>query len=455
MIINIDELRNEFDILKKIRLEIIDYFNILSNKIELLTGIYSKYIKQQENVGVVLFGLDAFHFQTFLINFEYDSVKKMHILIENKLYCEYYKLFKLMINYIKSSIDEQDILKMCENKSKYPVYKDLEQYRVYDFELINNIHEDILLTIDLMNKFVIKKEKELEIDENNSLNGLNLHIVVNTIDFNITSLKQKIKLYVNYLKAFHKYHTTYLTRLSIKIGLMCGQINKDIKIEQNFSQTTEMKTNIKSYPSLTDLQQQELNSLIETENKIIKDELNDILVNISDESDSDREKIDEKKNIIDYSENLFKNEKYKTNQLTETNNETNINILFINNNKVVEYMESKSENDVGDDVGSLTSNDLKEKWMLALNQNQMINEDIDANKFIVNPNKINTIKMCNNSESESESEVEVGNEQEELNKWREIINNTDMTQEEKSKEKARLKRIRYKANKKKHKTEVL
>jgi hypothetical protein len=118
-------------------------------------------------------------------------------------------------------------------------------------------------------------------------------------------------------------------------------------------------------------------------------------------------------------------------------------------------MESKSENDVGDDVGSLTSNDLKEKWMLALNQNQMINEDIDANKFIVNPNKINTIKMCNNSESESESEVEVGNEQEELNKWREIINNTDMTQEEKSKEKARLKRIRYKANKKKHKTEVL
>jgi len=442
MIINIDELRNEFENLKKIRVDIIDYFNTLSNKIELLTGIYSKYIKQHENIGTILFGLDALHFQTFLINFEYDNMKKMHILIENKLYCEYYKLFKLMINYIKSSIDEHDILKMCDNKSKYPVYKDLEQYKVYEFELINKIHEDILSTIDLMNKFVIKKEKELDIDENNTLNGLNLHIVVKTIDFNITSLKQKIKLYVNYLKAFHKYHTTYLTRLSIKIGLMCGQINKDIKLERTSTPNSEMKKNIRSYPSLTDLQQKELNSLIETENRIIKDELNDILVNISDESDNDREKIDETETSIDFSEVSCENENYETNNLTETTNENNINIIFIDNNKRVDDMEFKSKNDICEDIGALSSSELSEKWITTLNQTQMMIEDVDASKY----EHVNLNALHNHNDSDSD--VEVNNEQDELNKWREIINNTDTTQEEKSREKAKLKRMRYKANKK-------
>lgn len=230
MIINTDEIRNNFDIFKKIRLEIIYYLNILSNKLNLLSSIYSTYITQQNNA--VLFGLDALHFQTFLINFEYDNFKKMHILIENKMYCDFYKLFKLISNDIESYIDEKDILKLCD-KRKYPVYKDLELYKVYEFELINIIHEDILLIIDLIYNFIVKKEKELEIDENNSLNGLNLHIIIQTMDCNITSLKQKIKLYINYLKIFHKYHITYLTQLNNKLSLMCDNISKDIKIEQS------------------------------------------------------------------------------------------------------------------------------------------------------------------------------------------------------------------------------
>lgn len=435
MILNLNELRNEFENLKTIRIDIIEYFDGLSNKIDLLTGIYGKYIKQQENIGSILFGLDALHFQTFLINFEYDNMKKMHILVENKLYCEYYKLFKLMINYVKSDIDEPVILKLCENKSKYPVYKDLEQYKVYDFELINKIHEDILLLLDLMNQFVIKKEKELEIDETNTMNGLNLHLVVNTIDFNITSLKQKIKLYVNYLKAFHRYHTTYLTRLSIKIGIMFGQINKDIKLERASTPSDGMRENIKRFPSLTNLQQEELTSFIETENTIIKNEFNDILTNISDDSEGDREKIDEKEQISENSSDIIEqiaieeinSETNQESKDTETANENNINIVFIDNNKDVTNMELLEHNE---DIGALSSDELREKWNMTLNQTQMSLED-------------------NNISSEDEFEVKVNNEQDELNKWREIINNPHMSPEEKSKEKAKLKRARYKMNKKK------
>lgn len=440
--LNIDDLRNEFENLKKIRLDIIEYFDILSNKIELVTSIYGKYIKQLENKGTI-FGLDALHFQTFLINFEYDNMKKMYILIENKLYCEYYKLFKLMVNYNKSTIDDDDVLKVCENKSKYPVYKDLEQYKIYDFEIINSIHDDILILLDLMNKFIIKKEKELEVDETNSLNGLNLHIVVNTIDFNITLLKQKLKLYINYLKSFHKYHITYLSRLSIKIGIMCGQINKDIKLErastptqnENFTENNKLKQSLRSYPSLTNLQQEELNSFIETENVTIKDELNEIIINMSDSGDSDREKIDENNsNNSNVSEEDKSINEYVNENTNVTTSENNINILFIDNNIIMK----QTEYDKKEDIGDMTNIELKERWETTIQETKKICE------LKTQEEGLNEVSFIEETECNIEN---VENDQDEINKWREIIINKHMTNEEKLKEKTKLKRIRYKNNK--------
>ena len=420
MILNLTELRTEFENLKKIRVDIKQYFENLSDKIQLLTNIYGKYIKEQENTGNILFGLDALHFQTFLIHYEYDNMKKMYILIENKLYCEYYKLFKLIINYVRSNINEESILKICNNKSKYPIYKDLEQYKVYDFELINNIHDDILSLFELMSKFVIKKEKELEADETNTTNGLNLHIVVNTIDFNITLLKQNLKLYTNYLKIFHKYHITYLSRLNIKIGIMWGQVNKDIKIERSTSPITnivskneERKSDrITRTPSLTNIEQEELLSFIHTNNvsTSVKDELNQIMIHISDESSNDNESTNT---------NIDDNDKIDTNNVICSN--------IIEDNKMIH----------NNDIGALNSNELKERWIMNVNQIQMNIEDMN-----ILDNK------SENDENEEDDIISIHNEKDELDKWLKIISNTELTQEEKSKEKARLKRIRYKKNKK-------
>jgi len=374
MILNLSELKNEFRNLKNIRVDIKNYFENLYNKIQLLTGIYSKYTNQLKNSGNILFGLDALHFQTFLINFEYDNMKKMHILIENKLYCEYYKLFKLIVNYVKHNIDDVNILTVCEHKLKYPIYKDLEQYKIYEFELINEIHDDILLLLELMSKFVLKKEKELELDENNTNNGLNLHIVINTIDFNITLLKQNLKLYTNYLKIFHKYHTTYLSRLSIKIGIMWGQVNKDIKLEHSMSSTLiseeERKTNIKHCPSLTNIQQEEIISFIETTNSCVKDELNEIMINISSEdSDNDLNIVEENEDKINI---IIKDIKRNTNNFNEINMDTNNNIQYDMNN-IIE--QNKCDNLQNNDVGALTNDELKERWNASINQSQIFIEN--------------------------------------------------------------------------------
>ena len=446
MILNLNALKDDFDNLKNIRKDIKQYFENLSNKIELLTGIYSKYITYQESNGNILFGLDALHFQTFLINFEYDNMNKMHILIENKLYCEYYKLFKLMCNYVNINIDDPSILRICEYKKKYPIYKDLEQYKIYDFELIHNIHDDILLLLESMSKFVTKKEKELELDETNTVNGLNLHLVVNTMDFNITLLKQNIKLYTNYLKIFHKYHTTYLSRLNIKIGIMWGQINKDIKLERSISPiNAERKETLKNCPSLTNVQQEELLSFIETTNSSVKDELNEIIINISDESDNDSnisdiysdEKLCQNENENE-NENVNANETVNANEIdikTDINNsdtyssiENNIGMAIISNTLTDEIIMKECEYE---DVGSLPIDVLSERWNANVTLFKLYTEDDN---------------VCGESDEE-ENIDEPKNEQDELNKWREIINNNHLTQEEKIKAKTRLKKMRYKRNK--------
>jgi len=408
MILNLTELRNEFENLKKIRIDIKQYFEKLSDKIQLLTSIYGKYIKDQENTGTILFGLDALHFQTFLIHFEYDNMKNMHILIENKLYCEYYKLFKLIINYVKVNINEEAILKVCEHKSKYPVYKDLEQYKIYDFDLINEIHDDILLLLELMSKFVIKKEKELEEDETNTTNGLNLHIVVNTIDFNITLLKQNLKLYTNYLKIFHKYHTTYLSRLNIKIGIMWGQVNKDIKIEQKTGHNSSIicinderkSEKISRTPSLTNIEQKELISFINTNDVSlsVKDELNEIMIHISDESSTDNEHIIYDNEINDNIDSIESNHNNDTNV---NNNDNKIDINIVNLNHKEESNLKMNSND-SNDVGALSTNELKERWMMVLNEIQITTEDnISQNHLIKDNEEVKNEIQLNNDNTDN------------------------------------------------------
>jgi hypothetical protein len=442
MILNLIDLRNEFENLKKIRIDIKKYFEHLSDKIQLLTNIYGKYIKE-ENRGTILFGLDALHFQTFLIHFEYDNMKNMHILIENKLYCEYYKLLKLIINYVKLNIDDYDILKICDHKTKYPVYKDLEQYKVYDFELIDQIHHDILILLELMSKFVIKKEKELELDETNTSNGLNLHIVVNTIDFNISLLKQNLKLYINYLKIFHKYHTTYLSRLNIKIGIMNGQVNKDIKLERTISPTTvnERKSKINISPSLSNIQQEEIISFIDNDNPSVKDEINEIIIHISDESENNSDTDNDTDTDIDI-------------KLNDNLNSTNLNDLeLIQREKIENKIDinklTNEDNNENMDIGDLSSIKLKEQWLLSINQSQMIHEDI---RYVFNDTINNENNDTNNNENNDINKEEINNfienDIDELNKWREIINNNNLTSEEKIKEKTKLKKLRYKNNKK-------
>jgi len=281
----IADLRKTFENIKSLRVNIRKLFENLNALKQRLNSIYVNYATQSSKAALH-FGLDAFHFQKTLIDFEYSNMEKMFQLIDNKMYCEYYKLFKLVIKYAKATISDNKIDAICDQKSKYPIYKDLEPYKVYEYELINSLHHDTLQLLEEMLSYLKLKEAEIEENEYKSNNGINIDNYVNTLAYDNAVLNQNIKLYSKYLTVFHKYHTKYLTRFSLKLNIMWSQITDDIKLlgPSHNVDASIMNSKLKSdVHVISQRDREQLNSIIR-QNTLpsIKSELESVISNLSD-----------------------------------------------------------------------------------------------------------------------------------------------------------------------------
>ena len=67
--------------------------------------------------------------------------------------------------------------------NNYPIYKDLEPFKIYDFDIIQDIHENIINSMNSINMFLKNKNYELK-----SLQ------VKNNIGFNIDNFQSLIMI---------------------------------------------------------------------------------------------------------------------------------------------------------------------------------------------------------------------------------------------------------------------
>ena len=114
------------------------------------------------------------------------------------------------------------------NIHKYPIYKDLEPYVEYEFDLINQLHQDILLT--LSNVKSLSDETNLTIQENEKDIELGMNIdnyIINHKYINNTLVNSN-ELHKSYLNIYHKYHTEWLNKFYSKIQLFYTQIKHHI-----------------------------------------------------------------------------------------------------------------------------------------------------------------------------------------------------------------------------------
>jgi hypothetical protein len=230
----INNLKIDFTKVIDLKNENVKMFETLEGKIVQLKIIYSEFIKSNKQ-NLFIFGLDSFHFQGKLIDIEYDDMKRLYSAITNRIYCEYFKLYKIVVEYIMENItDDKKILDLINvNKNSYPTYKDLEPFKQYDFEIIQSVHETIITLLVSIHNYFLNKEHDLKQHQQKNATGLNIDNFIHTFNYNNVVLREKLTLFVTYIEFFHKLHTKYFTRFTTKMQLFTSQILHDIKFEDS------------------------------------------------------------------------------------------------------------------------------------------------------------------------------------------------------------------------------
>jgi hypothetical protein len=247
MEVNLEQLKKNFLTIKDIRGKVTNIFTILEGHLLNLKKTYAEFVENNRQ-NLFVFGLDSFQFQSKLIDIEYEDMKRLFLAINNRMYCEYYKLYKIIADYVKENINDKKTQDLIKITNIFPVYKDLEPYKQYKFEMIQEIHENIILLLYEINEFIMNKESELQIHKKKQDIGLNINNFVSTFNYNIIMIKEKGMLFISYIDFFHNLHTKYLQRFTMKMELMFSQVTHDIRFEDGIKlNETKKQELIKNY----------------------------------------------------------------------------------------------------------------------------------------------------------------------------------------------------------------
>jgi hypothetical protein len=236
------KLKSDFNNIITVRNSVKNIFDILQVRIDKLKLFYKEFIKNNKT-EMFVFGLDSFHFQNKLIDIEYDDMKRLFLAINNRMYCEYFKLNKIIVEYIIKNINDTKIIDIVK-VANFPVYKDLEPYKEYRFEYILEIHENILNLLGLLMSTLNNKENELSMHITKKNIGLNIDNFITSFGYNITVMREKIIMFITYVEFFHNLHTKNLKRFSNKIHLMYSHISNDIKFDDSEENNKNKKKQI-------------------------------------------------------------------------------------------------------------------------------------------------------------------------------------------------------------------
>lgn len=200
----------------------------LVTKFEELTEIrahmrnqYKEYL--EKNKVNKVFGLDSFHYQSRLLDLESKHLYEQYSFINNRMYCDYYKLYAMVKGWYKEQF------KLDPKKRSYPIYKDLEQYTLFEFTEIHNLDIDISEMLKKISDIIHKKEEETLQDKKMKA-GLNIDNYIHHNDYNNTLLRTKMLLYEKYLTSYHIYHMSFLSHLLDRVLLIFRQNTNTVKL---------------------------------------------------------------------------------------------------------------------------------------------------------------------------------------------------------------------------------
>ena len=236
------EISEKFDDVKNIRSKIYTSFSEISSKIASLKVIY-KDISEKHTQMECNLGVDSLYFQNELITREFNNLKLLLDFINNRIYCEYYKLNSMIQSYIKNDLRSPELIKKTKMETVYPPYKSLEPLKVYDFSLVIQLFNQIVDLLGKMHSHTKNQDENLLVDQGRLKMGLNIDNVIHSQTYINTILREKGSMFKSYLHAFQRHHIKYLTRLEAKVDLVLSIIHDDISIGSSKNTSNNSHTN--------------------------------------------------------------------------------------------------------------------------------------------------------------------------------------------------------------------
>jgi hypothetical protein len=214
------------------KMEIAKIKQCVLDKLTQLKTVYNELVKTNSK-KIFLFCLDSFYFQYKTFKLEMDHIDKTRALTNNRMYCDYYKLYHIILAHIKEN--RADLITVELEQKTYPVYKDLDPFQEYKIDDVRELHNNILHLINQLYSQSMTKSDDIEHYNDTHHIGFSISNFLNTLQYENTLLREQISLYINYVSFFHISQKRQLNRLYIRMQEFHKEIQENININQTFS----------------------------------------------------------------------------------------------------------------------------------------------------------------------------------------------------------------------------
>ena len=208
LIVTCENIRDTNENLKKKIKDLQTKFQTLSNK---------------EVSQLFVYSLDSVFFQFYVCNIQMEHFSKIFDLIQNHIYCDLFKLHRILCDYVENNIHEKKIVALL-NVGMYPVYKDLEKYKVYDIDVVIALYENISNIITAVQECCRVGTLHFNQHKLSIENGFHYDKLLQTFQFNTKVVEEQVKLYYNFLKHSCNYHHEYLNKIHEKVAALYCEI---------------------------------------------------------------------------------------------------------------------------------------------------------------------------------------------------------------------------------------
>jgi hypothetical protein len=297
MEIQINNLKNQFVKIVESIQQIISFFEKLESKIANINDYYIDLIEKNKD-KMYVFSLDSFKFQIALLDREFDENKMFFKVINNRIYCEYYKFCKTMCEYILENYVEPSVINVAKaiNETALPVYDAVDPKKEYGLCFVLTIHDNIIELFKTLYIHLQNKESELKEHSVKKRMGFNIDNFVFTFDYNNSVIRDKLKMFLEYMHFFHKMHFKNLNLIGKKLLMMSHEIDNDLSLD---SGTNDNDSDIES-------------SISSDEGEDFEDEK----INEASVTEKKRERMPHKKNLLTSPKiNIFLKKKQTDNEL--------------------------------------------------------------------------------------------------------------------------------------------